>query len=103
MSKTIETQIEKSRILIDGLRNNISALADKGVTAAELDRMDGSLDMLREANRECDELRAALSEKVRGMNTILLSVKEAFAEKKRVVKGHYPKEEWMRYGVQDKR
>lgn len=103
MSKTIETQIEKSRILIEGLRNNISTLADKGITTGELDQMSASLDRLREANRECDELRSVLSAKVHDMNSILLSVKEAFAEKKRVIKGYYPQEEWMRYGVQDKR
>jgi len=103
MSKTIETQIEKSRILIEELRNNVSALVDKGITASELAQMSASLDKLREANRECDGLRATLSQKVHDMNNILLSVKEAFVEKKRVIKGCYPQEEWICYGVLDKR
>ena len=32
MSKTIELQIEKSRVLIEGLSKNIGALTSKGIT-----------------------------------------------------------------------
>ena len=47
----------------------------------------------------CEEL----SQKVKHMNEILTSVKEAFAEKKRIIKTSYPQELWIKYGVQDKR
>ena len=30
-------------------------------------------------------------------------VKEAYAEKKKTLKGYYPQERWMDYGVPDKR
>jgi hypothetical protein len=30
-------------------------------------------------------------------------VKEAYAEKKKALKGYYPQERWMDYGVPDKR
>ena len=48
-------------------------------------------------------VREELSQKVKHMNEILTSVKEAFAEKKRIIKSSYPQELWIKYGVQDKR
>lgn len=103
MSKTIDLQIEKSRVLIDGLRNNIEALRDKGFCNEELDSMSADLDALKKANEECDAIREQLSAKVKHVNGILTGVKEKFAEKKKIIKGYYPQEEWLRYGVQDKR
>lgn len=103
MSKTIDLQIEKSRVLIDGLRKNIDALRDKGFDGGELDTMTADLEALRQANRECDAIREQLSEKVKTVNDILAGVKEKFAEKKRIIKVYYPQEEWIKYGVQDKR
>jgi hypothetical protein len=103
MSKTIDLQVEKSRVLIDGLRKNLNALRDKGINSDELDRMLSDLESLRVANEECDKSRLALSAKVRTMNAILVNVKEKFAEKKKIIKGYYPQEEWSKYGVQDKR
>ena len=93
MSKTIELQIEKSRVLIEGLSKNIGALTSKGIT-------DSSLAL---ANEECSRVREELSIKVKHMNSILTTVKEAFADKKRIIKTNYPQEHWIRYGVQDKR
>ncbi|MBR1932207.1 MAG: hypothetical protein IJ841_00770 [Prevotella sp.] len=103
MSKTIDLQIEKSRVLIDGLRKNIESLKDKGFSTEELDRMSAELDELKVANDECDQVREQLSQKVKKVNGILTNVKEKFAEKKKTIKGYYPQEEWIRYGVQDKR
>lgn len=90
-------------MLIDGLRNNIDTLRDKGFSLDELNAMNAELDALRQANQECDAIREQLSGKVKRLNEILTGVKEKFAEKKKVIKGYYPQEEWIRYGVQDKR
>ena len=103
MSKTIDLQIEKSRTLIDGLRKNLTELADKSISAEVLAEMDTQLQALAEANAECDALRAQLSQRVKNMNGILTQVKEAYAEKKKTIKGYYPQEEWSRLGVMDKR
>jgi len=103
MSKTIDLQVEKSQTLIDGLKKNLSQLADKGIDANQLDQMTAELQQLRVANNECDEMRRQLSQKVKAMNEVLARVKAQFAEKKKTIKGYYPQEEWMRYGVADKR
>lgn len=103
MSKTIELQIDKCSTLIDGLRKNVSVLADKGINNDLLDHLGERLKSLSAANSECDALRQTLSEKVKAMNSILTEVKEAYAENKRKIKGSYPQEQWARYGVMDKR
>lgn len=103
MSKTIDLQIEKSRVLIEGLSKNIETLRDKGIVSDELQAMTADLERLKVANNECDKIREELSQKVKNMNAILSGVKEAFAEKKRIIKVNYPQEQWIRYGVQDKR
>lgn len=103
MSKTIDLQIEKSRALIEGLSKNIETLRDKCIVSDELQAMTADLERLKVANDECDKIREELSQKVKNMNAILSGVKEAFAEKKRIIKVNYPQEQWIRYGVQDKR
>lgn len=103
MSKTIDLQIEKSRVLIDGIRKNMDALRDKGFSHEDLDSMEAELDALKKANDECDAARQELSQKVKRCNAIMDSVKEKFADRKKTIKGYYPQEEWIRYGVQDKR
>lgn len=67
------------------------------------DAMNAELDRLYAANKECDAMREQLPGKDKHMNEILLGVKEKFTEKKKVIKGYYPQEQWVRYGVQDKR
>jgi len=103
MSKTIDLQVEKSATLIKGLRKNLSQLTGKGIAADQLDVMEADLEKLKKANEECDKMRAELSVKVKAMNAILASVKDEFAEKKKVIKGYYPQEQWFNFGVLDKR
>ena len=68
MSKTIELQIEKSRVHIEGLSKNIDALAGKGISDSSLQSMTKDLEQLALANEECDRVRAELSQKVKHMN-----------------------------------
>ncbi len=103
MSKTIDLQIEKSRLLIDGARKHLSELQNKGFSAAELDKMAADLELLKAANVECDKVREELSKRVKNCNTIMDTVKNMFAEKKKIIKQNYVQEQWAKYGVQDKR
>ena len=103
MSKTTELQIEKSRNLIGGLRKHLNGGVGGGVTASEIDDMEQTLSELAKANDECERLRAELAPKVKHMNEVLASVKGVYAEKKKLLKGYYPQEQWADYGVPDKR
>ena len=102
MSKTIELQIEKSRHLIEGLRKHLSGMGG-GVTGDEINSMELSLKELESANAEVDRLREELTPKVKHMNEVLTRLKEAYADKKKTLKGYYPQERWADYGIPDKR
>ena len=103
MSKTIELQIEKSQVLIEGLNRNIGELRSKGVRDESLTTMSNDLAALKKMSDECDAIREDLAGKVKKMNEVLKRVKDAFADHKRIVKSNYPQEHWINYGVQDKR
>lgn len=78
-------------------------VADKGINSEGLDALERNIGQLVEVSRECDTIRAELSGKVKRMNSLLKDVKETFIETKRKIKNNYPQEQWLRYGVQDKR
>src|SRR5574344_1182245 len=103
MSVTNEIQLQKSRQLIDGFKKNINDLRDKGVTLDELSKMSEELDALAAANKECVAIREQLKTKSHNASRILTEVKQTFVEKKKLIKGYYPQEEWIKYGVMDKR
>lgn len=103
MSKTIDIQIEKSTRLIDALKKHIAEFQDKGVSLAGLDDMAEQLKRLEESSKAAEDLRAKLSAQVRNTNNILADCKKAYTETKQVVRNNYPQEEWINYGVIDKR
>ena len=102
MSKTVEIQIEKSRNLIEGLRKHLNGIGG-GVTNEEIDAMEQAVSELTAANDEVERLREELTPKVKQMNAVMDRVKEAYAEKKKTLKGYYPQERWADYGGPDKR
>ena len=103
MSKTVEIQIEKSRNLVEGLRRHVKEMGEHGVTNDELNALEQAVKQLEAANAEVDRLREDLKPKVKVMNDVMNRVKEAYTEKKKTLKGYYPQERWMDYGVPDKR
>lgn len=103
MSKTIDLQLEKSRSLAVGLRKHVANGKDTSITNASIDQMEERIAQLAQANEECDRLRAELSVKVKAMNATLAEVKETYHNYKQNIKGYYPQEQWIDYGVADKR
>ncbi len=103
MSKTVETQIEKSRNLIAGLKKHLKETGDTQISAKDLNDMEASLTKLENVSSEIDRLRDQLNPMVKEMNNMLASVKNVYAEQKKIIKGKYPMERWLEYGVPDKR
>jgi uncharacterized protein YydD (DUF2326 family) len=103
MSKTVDQQIEKSAMLIKAMRTKMDEVAHLGITTEQLDKMEKQLDELRQESQRCEQLRSQLSEQVHKSNEQLQEVKRVFIEKKNIVKGFYPQERWIDFGVADKR
>ncbi|MBQ6433285.1 MAG: hypothetical protein IJJ94_05010 [Bacteroidaceae bacterium] len=102
MTKTIQTQIEKSRNLITGLHKHLHE-GGSGVSTQDLDAMERSLDILAAVSDECDRLRTELAPKVKRMNELLQGVKDSYLSHKLIIKNKYPQERWADYGLPDKR
>ena len=103
MSKTVEIQIEKSRGLVEGLRRHVKEMGERGVTNGEINAMDKAIKELEAVNAEVDSIREQLTPAVSRLKVAMDRVKEAYAEKKKALKGYYPQERWMDYGIPDKR
>ena len=103
MSKTIDTQIEKSRNLIAGLRKHVGKKGEADFNEKEIAAMERELNQLQEASAEVSRLRDELAPKVKHMNELFGAVKEAYNERKKKLKGFYTQEQWSEYGIPDKR
>lgn len=103
MSKTTETQIEKSRLLINGFKSHMEELAVYGIRPEQMEAMSSALSELHEAGKEADAIKALLSAATKRVNDIMATVKTDYQEKKHIIKLNYPQEKWMDYGVPDKR
>ena len=103
MSKTVEIQIEKSRSLVEGQRRHVKEMGERGVTNEEINAMEQSVKELETVNSEVDSIREQLTPTVAKLKLVMDRVKEAYTEKKKTLKGYYPQERWMDYGVPDKR
>lgn len=103
MTKTIEIQLEKGRSLVKGLKRHIREMGERGVTNKEVEVFENDLATLAEQSAEVDKMRAELNVKVRRMNETFMKIKETYSETKKTIKGYYPQERWIDYGIPDKR
>ena len=103
MTKTIETLLDKSRMLIKGMKRHISEMGECGVTNENVAQFEKDLSILEQQSSEVDKIREDLNAKVKCMNETFTTVKETYAETKKVIKGYHPQERWIDYGVPDKR
>ena len=85
------------------MKRHISEKGERGITNEEVRRFENDLATLEQQTAEVDKIRAEVSEKVKRMNETFMRVKETYSDAKKVIKGYYPQERWMDYGIPDKR
>lgn len=103
MSKTYLNQVEKTKMLADGLSAHQILVRNVGISdeqVAELSRIADEAEVL---NNAVDDLRAALSVKTREANRKLIEVREKTLAAKRTIKRSYEPERWKDFGILDKR
>lgn len=103
MSKTYSMQVEKARVLVKGLRENLEQVKAYGVTAESLDQLERNAAETEQADQELDVLRAEVSQKASAANVKLNSLREQIQSLKQVVKKHFDQPSWESLGVPDKR
>ena len=103
MSITILNEIDKAKILVDGMRKNLDKAKQLGIDALALDRLEKAFTNLKIKDDELDALRRRATLKVKENNELLADMKEQMLSMRKAVKQNYPQQEWMSFGVQDKR
>lgn len=103
MSITILNEIDKAKVLVDGMRKNLDKAKQLGIDAPALDRLEKAFTDLKIKDDELDALRRRATLKVKENNELLADMKEQMLLMRKAVKQNYPQQEWMSFGVQDKR
>lgn len=103
MSITILNEIDKAKVLVDGMRKNLDKAKQLGIDALALDRLEKAFTNLKIKDDELDALRRRATLKVKENNELLADMKEQMLSMRKAVKQNYPQQEWMSFGVQDKR
>ena len=103
MSVTILNEIEKAETRIAGLRKNLNKVKPLNITTEGLEQLEQHCKTLKQKNEELDALRRQEAQKVRENHELLDTVKSQMLTYRKAIKGQYPQEEWIHFGVQDKR
>lgn len=103
MSITILNEIDKAKVLVDGMRKNLDKAKQLGIEAPALDRLEKAYTVLKTKDDELDALRRQATLKVKENNELLADMKAQMLTIRKAVKENYPQQEWMDFGVQDKR
>lgn len=103
MSITILNEIDKAKVLVVGMRKNLDKAKQLGIDAPALDRLEKAFTDLKIKDDELDALRRRATLKVKENNELLADMKEQMLSMRKAVKQNYPQQEWMSFGVKDKR
>lgn len=103
MSKTFEDQVMKAKVLAEGMKANLKELAARGVNENALDSLITECIEAIKKSQEVDQLREEASQKLREANCVLSNIKDRYNAMRMIIKGHYPLEQWQKFGLTDKR
>lgn len=103
MSKINLEQVQRARMLVEGLRKNYSQVNRYGISAEEITRLEQLAGELEKLDGELEALRTEVSNKVGVTNHKLAEVKSGLMSAKQIVKRNFDPESWKNFGVMDKR
>jgi hypothetical protein len=103
MSVTNLNEIDKADVLVAGLRKHLKEAQEVGITTDAINRLEEASKNLRQKDKEMDEMRRQATLKTRENQNLLADLKAQMLEMRKAVKARYPQNEWIKYGVQDKR
>jgi hypothetical protein len=103
MSITNLNEIEKADVLVAGLRKHLKEAQELGITIDALNRLEEAAKAMRQKDAEVEELRRQTTLKVRENTNLITDMKNQMLSMRKAVKARYPQNEWIKYGVQDKR
>lgn len=103
MSKVISEQIEKTQVLLTGLKSKAELIKNKGLDDEFMNRLNTDNNLMATYNQELDKLKAELKAKTIQANRKMMEIKTQVKEAKRVVKRDFMQHQWKEFGITDKR
>ncbi len=103
MSKTLQNKVLKAKTLAEGMQKHYEELSKHGVTAEQLTALISEGDKALERSEKVQELRLIVSENLHHANLHLAEAKEIYQKLRKIIKNNYPQEEWVKFGLMDKR
>ena len=103
MYQIFKDQLEKSKLIISGIKRNQRMGRDAGVSEADLQKMEDDCKRLEAMSAELDRMQEEYRRKSEKAHGVLNDLKQHTKEVKRAVKANYDQTWWIKFGITDKR
>ena len=103
MYQIFKDQIEKSKLIISGVKRNQRLGRDAGVEESTLQKLEEDCRRLEAISAEIDKLREELQKKSEEGHKALNTLKSRTLTVKKAVKSKYDQTWWIKFGIPDKR
>ena len=103
MYQIFKDQIEKSKLIISGVKRNQRLGRDAGVEESTLQKLEEDCRRLESILAEIDKLREELQKKSEKGHKALNTLKSRTLTMKKAVKSKYDQTWWIKFGIPNKR
>ena len=103
MSKTVQEQVKKGKLLVSGLRNNIEEMKSRNINSEILNRLEELCQTTEKEGGAQDELKEMYHKKTVEVSALMLELKNSINDIKKSIKPYYPQPEWIKFGIEDKK
>ena len=103
MYQIFKDQLEKSTLIISGVKRNQRLGRDAGVEESVLQKLEEDCKRLETLSAEIDKLRDEMQKKSDEAHKALNTLKSRTLTVKKAVKSRYDQTWWIKFGIPDKR
>ena len=103
MYQIFKDQLEKSKLIISGVKRNQRLGRDAGVEESVLQKLEEDCKRLETLSAEIDKLRDEMQKKSDEAHKALNTLKSRTLTVKRSIKAKYDQTWWTKFGIPDKR
>ena len=103
MYQIFKDQLEKSKLIITGIKRNQRMGRGAGVSDVELQKLEDDCRRLEAISAELDHMQEEYRRKSDKAHGVLDDLKQHTKEVKRTIKSNYDQTWWIKFGIPDKR
>ncbi len=104
MNSIFQEQIDKTRMMVTGVRRNIQLVSSKaGVGDRDMNKLEEEVKRLEKAANELEKLQYEVRRKTIEAREAYEKLKNHSIDSKRSIKKSFDQTWWKRFGIEDKR